>query len=643
MSKVLNSLVIANSLDTLRELEYVMVNNIEGYVLSFTHYCLDALGAMDREPDLIFIENDGRLKGDDVRKVIEMFPRKTYVVLDGDPERQRNMFLRAGIDEVMSLSELQANVGKHLLEKLVAWKHVADAETRAEQSEERFRGIIEYSSDITVLLDGDQTVLYASPAFARQTGYEMSTVFGRRFLDLVDEEDRAFTAEWLGQLGQMVAENSLSVAFRLPRIGDDTLTIEATGSNRLRNPSVRAIVLHLRDITAQKKAELELQLYRAYLEDMVAQRTREAQEANRRADMVIAASPDALIAIDEKGFITFASRHYSLLYPKSAKIMSAGNHIMEAFDVVTAEVGIPKDDPSYTEMRQWWERPKGAKEFKMPNGTWVRLQSRRIQETNGIVISTTNITDYKRQQALLAAQSAELEAALAKEKSVVEQQKIFVSMVSHEFRTPLTIIDGNAQILHSRGDTIGKEALQKRALTIRTGVDRLVRLIDTILSAHALDVGKLSVNKTDCDIAKLIRDVCADQQDISPNHKIRVDIRGIPASLDLDEKIIRQMLANLVSNAVKYSPKGNAVEVMAFREGHNVFIEVQDHGVGIPESEIQHVFSRYFRASTSTGIPGSGLGLTLVKQFVDMHDGTVNLRSKVGIGTVVTVSLPIHD
>ncbi|MEZ0223354.1 MAG: ATP-binding protein [Alphaproteobacteria bacterium] len=643
MSQVLNSLVIANSLDTLRELEYVMVNNIEGYVLSFTHYRLEALGTMDREPDLIFIENDGRLKGEDVRKVIEMFPKKTYVVLDGNPERERSMFLRAGIDEVMSLTELQSNVGRHLLEKLVAWKHVADAETRAEQSEERFRGIIEHSSDIIMLLDSEATVLYCSPAFTRQTGHEIWTALGQNILDFVHEDGRAGIERGMRELMMMPASESKSMELQFLHKNGDWLTMEATGSNLLRDVTVQAVVLHLRNVTGQKQAEVELKLYRLHLEDMVARRTREAQEANRRADIVIASSPDALIAMDEKGVITFASRHYSLLYPKSAKIMAAGNHIMEAFDVVTAEVGIPKHDPRYTEMRQWWEKPKGAKEFKMPNGTWVRLQSRRIQETNGIVISTTNITDYKRQQALLAAQSAELEASLAKEKSVVEQQKIFVSMVSHEFRTPLTIIDGNAQIIHSRGDTIGKEALQKRAVTIRTGVDRLVRLIDTILSAHALDVGKLVVNKEDSDLAKLIRDVCADQQDISPNHKIRVEIRGVPPVMQIDEKIIRQMLANLVSNAVKYSPRSNAVEIMAFREGSNIFIEVQDHGVGIPESEVQHVFSRYFRASTSTGIPGSGLGLTLVKQFVDMHDGTVNLRSKVGIGTVVTVSLPIRD
>lgn len=641
MSQVLNSLVIASSLDTLRALEIVMANNIEGYVLSFVHSNLEALSTLDREPDLIFIDNEGRLQPKDLRHVIDAFPKKTYVVLDNDPERRREEFMRAGIDEVMSLADLQSSLGRHLLEKLVAWKHQSDAEARAEMSEERFRAIIEHSSDIIMLLDADGTVVYLSPSFMRQTGHETWSVLGRNFVEYLHEEGRAAADRQLRALAQMKPAERVQMEAQFKHRNGEWLTMEVIGSNLLGDVTVQSLVLHLRDITEKKQAEVELKVYRLHLEDMVTQRTREAEAANLRADTVIGASPDALIAMDENGYITFASRHYHMLYPKTSKLME-GFHIMEAYDLVAAEAGISKDDPRYAEMRAWWEKPKGSKEFKMPNGTWVRLQARRIQETNGIVISTTNITDYKRQQALLAAQSAELAVALAKEKSVVEQQKTFVSMVSHEFRTPLTIIDGNAQIIHSRGDTIGKEALQKRAVTIRAAVDRLVRLIDTILSSHALDVGKLVLNPAECDLGKLIKAVCADQQDISPNHKIRADVRNVPKNLKLDEKIVRQMMANLVSNAVKYSPDGNSIEVMGFKEGDNIIIEVQDHGVGIPESEIPHVFSRYFRASTSTGIPGSGLGLTLVKQFVDMHKGTVNLRSKVGIGTVVTVSLPIN-
>jgi PAS domain S-box-containing protein len=644
MSQILNSLVVAKGLETQYALEQIMENNLAGHVLSLVTYSLDSINKIDRAPDLIFIVNQGEgLTAADVHKVTEAFPRCTSVVLDDDPESMRGMFIKAGVDEVMSLADLRSPLGRHMLEKIIAFRDLAAAEARVEASEERFRGIIEHSNDIILLLDTDGSILYASPAFARQLGYELWTVLGQDFFGFVHEEGREQLRFGFRELMMLPPTESTSLEFLFRHKKDHYLTMEATGSNLLRNPTVQAVVLHLRDVTAQKHAEVELKIYRLHLEDLVEQRTREAEQANKRADMVIAASPDALIAMDENGIITFASRHYRTLYPASAQLMSEGNNVMEAFEVVTREVGLRHDDERYIDMKEWWKKPKGYKEFKMDNGTWVRLQARRIPETNGIVVSTTNITDYKRQQALLAAQQAELEAALAKEKSIVEQQRTFVSMVSHEFRTPLTVIDGNAQIIHSRGDTIGKEALQKRAVNIRSSVDRLVRLIETILSTHMLDAGKLVVEPKPCDLAKLIREVCADQQDISPNHKIKVEARGLPDTIVLDAKLIRQALANLVSNAVKYSPKSDAVEISAFKEGDYAVIEVQDHGVGIPAEEIPHVFSKYFRASTSSGIPGSGLGLSVVQHFVELHHGTVALRSKVGIGTVVTMSLPLGE
>ena len=642
MSQILNSLVISRGLDTQHALEEIMVNNIEGYIFSFATFALNDIAEIDREPDLIFIDARPALTGADIQRILKSFPRKTYVVLDDNPGQRRRMFLNMGMDEVMSLGDLRSEVGKHLVEKLLAFKDLAAAEARIEQGEERFRGIIEHSHDIIVLLDADGTILYTSPAFTRQLSYEVWEVLGQPFFSFLHANDKEQFEAQFRRLALYTSEDATPMSFKFWHKGRNWLDFEAIGSNLLRNVTVQAIVLHCRDVTAHRQTELELDQHRRHLEELVAQRTQEAAAANRRADAVIAASPDALLSIDDKGLISFASRHYYALYPHSAKLLAPGVHVMNAFAVVAHETGLEEDDPRFDDMKAWWENPKGAKEFKMPNGTWVRLQARRIHATNGIVISTTNITDYKRQQALLAAQSAELASALAKERGVVEQQKTFVSMVSHEFRTPLTIIDGNAQIIQKRGDTIGKEALEKRSATIRAAVDRLVRLIETILSAHMMDSGRMELKRGECDIGLIIREAVADQQDISPQHKIRTEIRsGVPKVMFLDGKVIRQMMANLLSNAIKYSPRSDTVEVMAFTQGNWVIVEVQDHGIGIPDAELPHVFTKYFRATTSSGIPGSGLGLNLVQQFVNLHQGEVGLRSKEGIGTVVTVKLPI--
>ncbi len=640
MGKILNSLVISTGSATQTALEDIMQNNIEGYTPRFATMSPESLSMPDPAPDLVFIDNTYGASGEDIARITSVFAGHTQVLLDEDhDEKLRRIFMKAGVDEVMSLAELRSPVGRHLLEKLLALKDLADAEALIEQSEERFRGIIEHAHDMITLLDADGTVLYTSPAFGRQMGYDAWEVLGQTIFDFVHDSDRYILQQNFRRLLTEPSAIGMSMEFQFRNRAGAWRSLEAIASNLLSNVTVQAVVLNFRDVTDQKRAEIELEQYRRHLEELVEQRTREAEAANQRADTVLAASPDTLIAVDDRGCISFMSQHYFLRYPKSAPKMH-GMHILEAFDLMADEVHLQKDDLRYLQMREWWKNPQGTREFRLASGMWVRLQARRMASTGETVVSTTDISEYKRQQALLAAQSAELASALEKEKDIVEQQKTFISMVSHEFRTPLTIIDGNAQIILSRGTTLPREVLERRAVTIRSAVERLIRLIETLLSAHMLEAGRLNVELGDCNIAQVIEEACTDQQDISPNHQIKLNMRNLPPAMRLDDKVIRQMMANLLSNAVKYSPQSPVVEVMAFAEGDNVVIEVTDYGVGIPADEQPRIFGKYFRASTSGGIPGSGLGLSLVKQFVELHNGSIALRSKVGVGTAITITLP---
>lgn len=640
MGKILNSLIISKNAATQAALDDIMQNKVEGYTLMFSTMPLEQLHMPDLQPDLVFIDNTDGAVADEIGRIAAVFSGRTQVLLDEDhDEPTRRKYMKSGVDEVMSLAELYSPVGRHLLEKLLALKDLADAEAMIEQSEERFRGIIEHAHDMITLLDADGTVLYTSPAFGRQMGYDAWEVLGQTVFDFVHESDKYILQQSFRRLLTEPSAVGVSMEFQFRNRSGVWRALEAIATNLLSNVTVQAVVLNFRDVTDQKRAEAELEQYRRHLEELVDQRTREAEAANQRADTVLAASPDTLIAIDGQGRISFMSQHYFLRYPKSAPKMH-GMHILDAFELMTDEVRMPRDDLRYIEMRQWWRNPQGTREFRLAGGAWIRLQARKLASTGETVVSTTDISEYKRQQALLAAQSAELTAALENEKDIVEQQKTFISMVSHEFRTPLTIIDGNAQIILSRGTTLPRDVLERRAVTIRSAVDRLVRLIETLLSSHMLESGRMNVELGDCNLTQILEETCTDQQDISPQHQIKLSMRDLPPLMRLDAKVIRQMITNLLSNAVKYSPQSPMVEVMAFAEGGNVVIEVTDYGVGIPEEEQPRIFGKYFRASTSGGIPGSGLGLSLVKQFVELHKGTIALRSKVGVGTVVTVTLP---
>ena len=238
-------------------------------------------------------------------------------------------------------------------------------------------------------------------------------------------------------------------------------------------------------------------------------------------------------------------------------------------------------------------------------------------------------------------QAEELRLALDAEKKLTGLQRQFVSMVCHEFRTPLAIIDGNAQRLIRRQDRITPEKQKNNLGKIRTAVIRLTDLMESVLSAARLEAGSISFNPAPCDLTAMIREVSDNHMDVSPSHRIVVDTDRLPDNFFADIKLLRQVISNLISNAIKYSPEGERIWVFGCLtdEGH-VKIEICDEGVGIPKEEVHKLFQRFFRASTSTGIAGTGIGLHLVKTLIDLHGGKVDVSSTVGVGTTFSIILP---
>ncbi len=243
----------------------------------------------------------------------------------------------------------------------------------------------------------------------------------------------------------------------------------------------------------------------------------------------------------------------------------------------------------------------------------------------------------------LKTNAVELEKALAKEQELNKLQREFVSMASHEFRTPLAIIDGTAQRMKSRIDKnhLTPEEAIRRIEKIRSAVNRMTRLMRSTLDVTRMEEGKITVEIGPCDIAKVIRDVCAHQQEISQTHIISCDLNDLPATIQADSSSLEQMLSNLLSNAVKYAPDAVDIEVKARAEGGQVIISVRDHGIGIDQEDLSRIGELYFRARTSTGIVGTGIGLNLAKALVEMHGGSVAVESQKGEGCTFTLTLPV--
>ena len=241
----------------------------------------------------------------------------------------------------------------------------------------------------------------------------------------------------------------------------------------------------------------------------------------------------------------------------------------------------------------------------------------------------------------LEEQKARLQLALDKEKELNGLQCQFVSMVSHEFRTPLAIIDGSAQRIIRRHDKIGTEKMLDGLGKIRTSVSRLTDLIESVLSAARLENGSIAVEPRPFDIREMIGEICRSLQQMSPNHRILYDMRHMPEEVDGDETLLRLVVSNLISNAVKYCPEGSRIWVEGkASDPSSVCFVVRDEGPGISPHELDKLFDRYYRASTSTGIIGTGIGLHIVQVLVDLHGGHVDVSSVEGEGTTFRVMLP---
>lgn len=242
----------------------------------------------------------------------------------------------------------------------------------------------------------------------------------------------------------------------------------------------------------------------------------------------------------------------------------------------------------------------------------------------------------------LKAKAQELEIALAREKELNELQRQFVSMASHEFRTPLAIIDSTAQRLKKKLENGAPQEAAKRVDKIRRAVERMTRLMESTLTAARLEDGKIAVALEECDVGAIVSEVCTRQQELTTQHTITCELDGLPKTIKADAGALDQMLTNLLSNAVKYSPDSPDIRVRAHNEGDDIVLQVQDQGLGIDAEDLPNMFSRFYRAKTSSGIAGTGIGLNLVKTLAEMHGGSVGVESVKNEGSTFTVRLPVN-
>lgn len=222
-------------------------------------------------------------------------------------------------------------------------------------------------------------------------------------------------------------------------------------------------------------------------------------------------------------------------------------------------------------------------------------------------------------------------------KKLIDEQRQFLAMVSHEFRMPLTIIDRANQLLErkiqNKPDTASILGRIKRA------VSKLTHFMDNYLTQDRLDSYELTVNYGEVNLKDLISSVVDYARLISDQYSLRVELDEELSIFRADPDLLRILVFNLVSNAIKYSPVGQEIILRVYKENNILKIEVIDQGFGVTEKEMEHIFKTYARGRQASNVPGAGLGLSLVERITQLHGGTLEFNSTEGVGTHVVISL----
>ncbi len=261
----------------------------------------------------------------------------------------------------------------------------------------------------------------------------------------------------------------------------------------------------------------------------------------------------------------------------------------------------------------------------------AELERRVVDRTNALLLTLEQ----------LEKRGDELALALQAEQQLGELKSRFVSMASHEFRTPLTAVLSSADLIEEFPGGHQQAQRLKYVNHIRTSVHHLNTILEEFLSVGRIEEGKIEANPGNLNLDTLVRDTVADVQSLLKAGQVIDWEVECPIPVRLDASLLRKILMNLLSNALKYSGQNSVITVRASCEPKELTITVQDQGIGISKEDQAHLFEQFFRAPSVITEPGTGLGLYIIAKYLELMGGTIDLQSVPERGTTVTIALPL--
>lgn len=509
--------------------------------------------------------------------------------------------------------------------------------------------LVESIQDYAIfLVDPDGFVVDWNKGSEEINGYSASEIIGKHIsiFYLMEENDTG------------VPQRNLQMAKKLGQFEEEAWRVRKDGSafwadaviTALKNEEEELIgyVNVIRDITKRRKIEEEIKRLNKQLEDKL------QKSQSEIADYKHALDESSIVAItDQKGIIKHVNENFCKISKYSKEELLGQDHR------IINSTYHPKEF-----IRNLWVTIANAKIWrgelknKAKDGSYYWVDTTIVPFLNEhgkpyqYLAIRSDITPRKFAEEQLLKNKDELEKkvvertlelaeALNREKELNEIKSRFVSMASHEFRTPLSAILTSTSLLEHY---TAEEQLEKRAKhveRIKTSVKNLTAILDDFLSLEKLEQGKVEVHSIAFNLKEFVEDVIEEMEGMlkKKNQKVIYSYTG-ETEVCQDKKILRNVLLNLLSNAVKYSPDDKEIYVNAEVRGNKASISIKDKGIGIPLEAQKDLFGKFFRARNVSNIQGTGLGLNIVKRYVELLDGNISFSSQEHKGTTFTVEFP---
>ncbi|MBV8640117.1 MAG: PAS domain S-box protein, partial [Verrucomicrobia bacterium] len=490
-------------------------------------------------------------------------------------------------------------------------KRVAERTVELARSEEKFRALFEGTSQAVLLYD-ENGILEANPSWLELLGYSsLDDVVGKRPVELsAPIQPGGERAEVLAakHLGDALAYGSTRFEWTVLRRDGTEVPMEVF-LTRIQLGGRRLLQAFCNDITVRKQAEAELRESEA--------RLRESEERFRTA---FRANPVQLsiMRLSDKKFI-------------------------EVNDALMRWLGLDRErilGHDSVELGMWMnleDRAKFWSDLEHSNGSVreVEVQARSQRGTIHTLLLSAEIIEINREPHLLIfalditqrkQAEAELLKTLAREKELGQLRSKFVSMVSHEFRTPLGIIQSSAEILEDYLEQLQPTEREDHLQSIRNNTRRMAGIMEEVLLVGSFDAGKMEFKPAPLDLPSFVQGL-VDEVLSTTNRRCPIELMLVkmPDGIELDERLLRHIFTNLLTNAVKYSDPGRAVQFEIKRAGPEIVCTVRDQGIGIPDADREWLFNAFHRGHNVDDRPGTGLGLVIVKRCVDLHGGRISV------------------